>query len=188
VNADVRHQENISSMSIFSDIGKRSSRPNVGDATCDLIIQFLKVSTQLKASAFTFTELFSFVYFEIDSILYGRKIPARAAIAESLTDAYAETLRSQFKPMDENEHHQILMRRIQDYGQMFRARKEKSDIVEKLHFYLIQASRLDKYLIGDDSPIVIVDAFANMESHVALTQFYIGMLAPFIEVIVAKNK
>jgi hypothetical protein len=125
-------------MSILSDIfGKRSSRPNIGDATCDLIVQFLEESTQYKASAFTFTELFAFVYFEIDSVLYRHKIPARATIAESLTTSYTDMLQSQFEPMEENEHFRMLMHRIQEYGQMFRARKEKSDMVDILHFTTI---------------------------------------------------
>ncbi len=178
-------------MSILSGIfGKRSRRPNAGDATCDLIVQFLEVSPQHKVSALTFTELFAFVFCEIDSVLYGRNIPARAAVADSLTAAYTDTLRThlKLKPMEAMEHGQMLARRIQEYGKMFRERKEKSDIVEKLHFYLIQASRLDKYLIDDDSPIALVDVFADRESAEGLAVFYIHKLVPLIEVIVAKNK
>lgn len=132
--------------------------------------------------------MYAFVYFEIDSVLYRHKIPARAAITESLSASYTDTLKSQFKSMEYNEHFRMLMHRIQEYGQMFRARKEKSDMVEILHSYLIQASLRGAYLVGDDSPIVLVDVFSEIESQTELTQFYVSMLAPFIEVIVEKNK
>lgn len=174
-------------MSLLGKVfGRSSGSDTIGDQTCKLVLNFLESSGQHDLTASTFTELFAFVYFEIDSVLFGRKISARASIADSLSTSYSDTMQWRFGPHDEDKHLAMFDQRIQEYGAMLRSHKEKSDIVEKLDFYLNQASGLDDYHRDGESPVVIGDVFEMFGGRLGLTEFYTESLAPFIDSIIAK--
>jgi hypothetical protein len=173
-------------MGLFSKLFGKPKSIKYGDEAGRLVQSFLNSSANLKFSAFTFTELFAFVYFEIDSVLYARKSSARQSIATSLSTSFLNILGSQFKNQNESAILEMLNSRIMEYGAMTRAHKEKSDMVEKLDFYLTQASKKGAFLQGTSSPIVLTGAFESLTARSELTQFYIAVLAPFVKSLLSK--
>lgn len=160
----------------------------VGTEASRLVLEFLKTSSQHKLTAYTYTEIFAFVYFAIDYIIFARKISARASIAESMSRSYSEIMQRQFGSEQKKEHLAMFDQRIQEYGTMSRSRKKMTDIVEKLDFYLNQSSGLDGYHRDGESPVVVGDALAMLGSSQALTDFYTETLAPFIKSIIEKHQ
>jgi hypothetical protein len=160
----------------------------IGDRACKLVLGFLESSDEKEVTASTFTELFSFVYFEIDSVLFVRKIPARESIASSMVESYRHTLQTHFDPSNANTHEMVLNQRIEEYGAMLRSHRQKSDIVEKLDFYLSQASGLSEHHRDGESPVVLGDIFSMVGNRAGLTEFYKESLAPFIKTIIAKHQ
>jgi len=155
--------------------------PDYGDEACKLTLSFLTTSQYLKLSIFTFTELFAFVYFQMDYILFARKSSARLEINKLLMNSFISVSLSQFKPHEELEISKLFNKRTEEYGEMTRSYKETSDIVERLLFYLTQASARDDFIHSDDEHIVLIDAFQSKDTGTEFYQFYISTLAPFIK-------
>lgn len=165
--------------------GKGLESESIGDQTCALVMNFLDSSHQYKPNIFTFTELFAFVYFEVDSVLFNRQIPARQLIADSLLHSYLENVQKRYKD-DKNAHYEMLLQRTEIYGEMYREHKEKAEIVQRLTFYMNQALGLDGYHQEEESPVVIGDIFGDMGRQAELTTFYVDRLAPFVKGIITK--
>ena len=164
-------------MSTFRKLFDNSS--DTGTEACNLVQKFLSSAQGYKLSEYTFTELFAFLYFELDSVMSARKMESRRSIVNSLSTAYCATLESKFRVKNVDEHINMMKRRISEYAQDQNSGKERSDIVERLSFYLDQASIKNGYhVIGD--PLGLGDFFVSMNGKMELANFYIKLIAPFV--------
>lgn len=160
------------------------SDKNDGQKVSQLILKFLNSSSGYKYSEFTFTELFSFAYFEIDSVLSARKIPNREVISKSLSIAYSDTIESEFKVKNGEHHTTIMNSRIREYAEDLNAKTEKAEMIDSLSFYLDQASIKNGYLLPDEPVTLGEDFMSSMKGKHELAQFYMETLAPFIKKLI----
>lgn len=176
-------------MNIFKKIfgGSRNSGGSNSNAN-ELVLGFLKSSRGHKSSVYTYTELFAFIYFEIDSVLSARRMLCRQSFVQSLSEIYSDTLVSRFNINDVDKHISILNSRIKEYAEGHNSGKEKSEIIDGLGFYLDQASLKNDYQVLG-SPVMLGGNPMNMiMAKQELSNFYIKSLAPFIQRLISANE
>jgi hypothetical protein len=166
--------------------GPKDETLSYGDRAVRLILVFLKNTEGLKVSAYTFTELFSFVFFLIDSVLFTRRISSREVISKNIIESYDTTMKSIFTVENEKLFIEYFNLRMDEYASMFKARKEPFDILEKADFYLNQSSGADEFF-KEGSPLLIEGFTKIFSNKMALNDFYLKILIPFIETIIQRE-
>jgi len=155
----------------------------VGKHACNIILSYLREIKMENLTPLIMTELFAFVYYEIDSLLYLRNISARETITHSLLDAYDTLISKVFPTLDLAYAQSSFNERVAEYGALTRANKEKSEIIDRFNLYFSHAKKGVHYK-GGEAPLVIGDIRESFEEQKSAHSFYLCHLAPFMKNIV----
>ena len=169
-------------MGFFDWLFGGSSKANeIAEGAVQIGAAFLDQSDVFDNTVFTFSEITSFIYFESDYSLFVRKNPNRNAYVDAIADCFKVALRQSYGQESVEPHVIILNARNDLYGQMIRAKKEKSDIVEKLEFFLSQATTLGDYHHESESPLGLKGIMDSFQGKQEMVHFYTKMLIPYIK-------
>ncbi len=174
-------------MGFFDMFSKKNSKPSYGVDLCRLILEFLRRTETLKSTAFTFTEMYAFMFLLIDSAMYMHQISSRATISNSIMESYVIALKMAFEKDNEPIFLDAFDSRVNEYAEMTMSGKEPSDFLEKLGFYLYHSSSTDEFFF-DGSAFLIGDAFSVALSRAALADFYVNSLFPFVNTIISEER
>jgi ABC-type transport system involved in Fe-S cluster assembly fused permease/ATPase subunit len=175
-------------MNLFSKLFERKkSVESIGEDVSQLVEVFLKSSHNHEFTPITYTELFAFVYFQVDFTLCNNRIQHRDSIANSMSQAFYKIVDNVFNDIDVDLQETVLNERIQEYGSMARSHIEPSEIFKRADFYLKQGSGLDAHHESGatHSPVVIGDVFSMLGQTKELSKFYTESLAPLIRTILS---
>lgn len=155
----------------------------VGKKACDLIFSYLHSIKMENISPLMLTELFAFVYYEIDSLLYFRKISARETITNSLLGTFDTVISKSFPSFGLDYAQTAFDERVAEYAAMTRANKDKSEIIDRFNFNFSHASKGVHYRCGE-TPIVIGGIMESFKEKNNTHSFYLEYMVPFLRNIV----
>ncbi|MFC1761811.1 hypothetical protein ACFL6U_06995 [Planctomycetota bacterium] len=166
------------------DSSESYSPDQIANETENLINSYLRSSGSYNLNIFTFTEIFAFLFFQIDSVLFKKGISKRDEISQALYRKYQTIIANRKFPLEQTEiyYTDTLDFRISEYGEMLRKRKEMADIVERLTFYLDQCDAGKFHT--NNSPLVLKDFFKMTEGRTDIVAFYTETAANFVMKIV----
>jgi hypothetical protein len=161
-----------------------SSEPQmVGKNVCDLIFSYLHSIKMENITPLIMTELFAFVYYEIDSLLYFRKISARETITNSLLATFDTVISKSFPSLGLDYAQSAFTERVAEYAAMTRANKDKSEIIDRFNFIFSHAKKGVHYKCGE-TPIIIGGIMESFNEKISTHSFYLSYLVPFMKNIV----
>ncbi len=155
----------------------------VGKNACDLIFSYLHSIKMENISPLIMTELFAFVYYEIDSLLYFRKISARETITNSLLTTFDTVISKSFPSLDLDYAQSAFTERVAEYAAMTRANKDKSEIIDLFNLNFSHAIKGVHYKRGE-TPIIIGGIRESFNEKNNTHSFYLAHMVPFMKTIV----
>ncbi|HNR21351.1 MAG TPA: hypothetical protein PKL45_15315 [Bacteroidia bacterium] len=162
----------------------KSSEPQmVGKNVCDLIFSYLHSIKMENLSPLIMTELFAFVYYEIDSLLYFRKISARERITNSLLETFDVVISKSFPSLSLDYAQSAFTERVNEYAAMTRANKDKSEIVDRFNLIFSHAKKGVHYRSGE-TPVMIGGFRESFDETNNTHSFYLSYLVPFMKNVV----
>jgi len=161
-----------------------SSEPQlVGKNACELIFSYLHSIKVENISPLIMTELFAFVYCEVDTLLYFRKISSRETITNSLLTTFDTVISKSFPSLDLDYAQSAFNERVAEYAAMTRENKDKSEIIDRFNVNFSHAIKGVHYKRGE-TPIVIGGIMESFNEENSIHSFYLAHMVPFMKNIV----
>lgn len=167
-------------------IKRNSKNESIGDCACKAIIEYLEYSKEYRLNIHTFTEIFSYLYFEIDHSLYIHQINLDDGTAKNIIKSYLITIDSIFNASDAEYFLKFIDKRIQEYGNIINDEKTFSNVFKRMEFHLNQSSCLSENN-NEESHVLLRDVFSMMGGALELSNFYASSLSPLVRTIVEEE-
>jgi len=169
--------------------GQNENEPfGYGGVVTDLILAFFEKNENLNLTLFTFTELYSFVYFEIVRALSLGQVTfdTLVIVSKNIIKTFHIALKQVFDVVNEKPYSEVFDERVAEYASMWKDGNDAVDILERVDLYLNQSSATNDFF-QQGKPLFIVGFAKSFSNKLALADFYSKVIVPYIETIIKKE-
>jgi len=159
-----------------------------GGEITDLIIAFFEENEALNLTVFTFTELYSFIFFDIvRTLIFDHiNVDKRALVVKNIIETYYLVLKQVFDVANEKPYSEVFDKRVAEYISMGKDGEDTFDILERVDLYLNQSSATKAFFQQGD-PLFTVGFAKLIGNKLALSAFYSEVIMPYIETIIKQE-